>query len=95
MLYAFEAYRNNWRKAASYMYRYTVRLKNEATLDHNHQISSALHERLHGLSVAINSLQLVDHAYAWIDSPHGDNSWSDQGSPKKRARHFQAVSCMF
>ncbi|ONK68142.1 uncharacterized protein A4U43_C05F7880 [Asparagus officinalis] len=92
VLYAFEAYRNNWRKAASYMYRYSVRLKNEATLDHNHQISSALHERLHGLSIAINSLQLVDNAYAWIDSSCGDNSWSDQGSPKKRARHFQAVS---
>ncbi|KAJ6835656.1 nuclear pore complex protein NUP160 [Iris pallida] len=27
LLYAFEAYRNNWRKAATYMYRYSVRLK--------------------------------------------------------------------
>ncbi|KAI4964275.1 hypothetical protein ZWY2020_006756 [Hordeum vulgare] len=29
VLYSFEAYRNNWRKAAAYMYRYFVRLSRE------------------------------------------------------------------
>ncbi|XP_008801415.2 nuclear pore complex protein NUP160 [Phoenix dactylifera] len=87
LLYAFEVHRNNWRKAASYMYRYSVRLKKEATLDGRHLLSSALQERLQALAAAINALQLVDHAYAWIDSQYGDNFTHDQGSPNKKPRN--------
>lgn len=93
LIYAFEAFHNNWRKAASYMYRYCVRLRKEATLDHKRQLSSALQERLHGLSTAINALQLVDYAYAWIDSRDGDNFCLDQGSPNKKARNSLTVNC--
>lgn len=92
LLYAFEVYRSNWRKAASYMYRYSVRLRKEASSDNNRLLSSALHERLNALSTAINALQLVDRAYAWIESQHGGNFYSDQGSPNKRVRSSVAVS---
>lgn len=74
------------------MYRYFVRLRKEASLDNNRLLSLALHERLNALSTAINALQLVDHAYAWIESQHGGNFCSDQGSPNKRARSSVAVS---
>ncbi|XP_078175498.1 SUPPRESSOR OF AUXIN RESISTANCE1 [Carex rostrata] len=77
VLYAFETQRNNWRKAAAFMYRYSVRLKKELDLHmgegrySNSCISSTLQDILHALSSAINALQLVDHAHAWLDaSPH-------------------------
>lgn len=90
LLYAFEAYRGNWRKAASYMYRYSVRLRKEVASDENRQLSSALQEIVLGLSTAINALQLVDHAYAWID-PQDENCYAnDQGSPNKKARNALA-----
>ncbi|XP_072978371.1 nuclear pore complex protein NUP160 isoform X2 [Typha angustifolia] len=87
VLYAFEAYRNNWKKAASYMYRYCLRLKKEVNLEGNRHIPSVLQERLHALSVVINALQLVDCAYAWIDSPY---KYDDQGSQYKRPRNVLA-----
>uniref|UniRef100_A0A0D9VC52 Uncharacterized protein n=1 Tax=Leersia perrieri TaxID=77586 RepID=A0A0D9VC52_9ORYZ len=61
VLYSFEAYRNNWRKAAAYMYR-------ESNDGGARQLSHALQERLHALSAAINALQLVDPSFAWLDS---------------------------
>ncbi|URE35061.1 Nucleoporin Nup120/160 [Musa troglodytarum] len=90
LLYAFEANRNNWRKAASYMFRYSVRLKKEANLNGNHQDSSVLQERLHALSAAINALQQVDHAYAWIESQYGNDLSNYQGSPNKKPRNVSA-----
>ncbi|KAM0939366.1 hypothetical protein DsansV1_C21g0169861 [Dioscorea sansibarensis] len=89
LLYAFEANQNNWRKAASYMYKYSVRLKREATLNENRQLSSALQDRLHSLSTAINALQLVDPAYAWIDFQPED-FLEDQDSSNKRIRKVLA-----
>uniref|UniRef100_A0A0D3F0K2 Uncharacterized protein n=1 Tax=Oryza barthii TaxID=65489 RepID=A0A0D3F0K2_9ORYZ len=61
VLYSFEAYRNNWRKAAAHMYR-------EGNAGGTRQLSHALQERLHALSAAINALQLVDPSFAWLDS---------------------------
>lgn len=75
------------------MYRYSVRLKKEATLDGKHLLSSALQERLQALAAAINSLQLVDPAYAWIDSQYGDNFTQDQGSPNKKPRNVLTANC--
>lgn len=95
LLYAFEANRNNWRKAASYMFRYSVRLKKEANLNGNHQDSSVLQERLHALSAAINALQQVDHAYAWIESQYGNDLSNYQGSPNKKPRNVSAENCNF
>ncbi|WOL19781.1 hypothetical protein Cni_G28583 [Canna indica] len=86
LLYAFEALQNNWRKAAGYMYRYSLRLKKEASLDGNNQYSSLLQERLHALSSAINSLQQVDRAYAWIESQYGTDLSNYHGLPNKRPR---------
>ncbi|XP_020089864.1 nuclear pore complex protein NUP160 isoform X3 [Ananas comosus] len=86
VLYAFHANRNNWRKAASYMYRYSMRLKKEANLRGSSQtISSSLQERLYALSTALNALQLVDHAHAWIDS---QNENEDEESPNKKPRNI-------
>lgn len=90
LLYAFEANRNNWRKAASYMFQYSVRLKKEANSNGNHQDSSVLQERLHALSAAINALQQVDHAYAWIESQYGNDLSNYQGSPNKKPRNVSA-----
>lgn len=95
LLYAFEANRNNWRKAASYMFRYSVRLKKEANSNGNHQDSSVLQERLHALSAAINALQQVDHAYAWIESQYGNDLSNYQGSPNKKPRNVSAENCNF
>lgn len=93
LLYAFEMYRQNWRKAASFMYQYSIRLKKEAPLKENLPLSSALQDRLEGLSAAINALHLVQPAYAWIDSPDESYVCPDQHSPNKRARRIMEVSC--
>ena len=93
LLYAFEMHRQNWRKAASYMYQYSIRLKKEAPLKENLQLSFALQERLEALSAAINALHLVHPAYAWIDSPHENYICPDQHSPNKKARRIMGVSC--
>ncbi|KAJ1698216.1 hypothetical protein LUZ63_006728 [Rhynchospora breviuscula] len=91
VLYAFEAQRNNWRKAAAFMYRYSVRLKNELDLQmgegrySNSRISSAHQDRLHALSTAINALQLVDHAHAWLDA--SPNEACTRVSPLKKPRN--------
>ncbi|CAA7392045.1 unnamed protein product [Spirodela intermedia] len=86
LLYSFESHRSNWRRAASYMYRYTVRLRTETNVKEQQQPSSAFEERIWGLSAAISALKLVNPAFAWIDSQHGDYYFSDQYSPNKRAR---------
>ncbi|TVU33474.1 hypothetical protein EJB05_25294, partial [Eragrostis curvula] len=85
VLYSFEAYRNNWRKAAAYMYRYFVRLNREGNAGASRQLSHELQERLHALSAAINALQLVDPSFAWLDSVCEAD---DQFSPSKRPRNL-------
>ncbi|XP_058086565.1 nuclear pore complex protein NUP160 isoform X2 [Magnolia sinica] len=86
ILYAFEMYRQNWRRAASYMYQYSVRLRNELTSKEQLQLSSALQERLFALSSAINTLHLVHPSYAWIDAQHENYTCPEQRSPNKKAR---------
>uniref|UniRef100_A0A1D1Y398 Nuclear pore complex protein Nup160 n=3 Tax=Anthurium amnicola TaxID=1678845 RepID=A0A1D1Y398_9ARAE len=86
LLYSFESYRSNWRRAASYMYRYTVRLRREANFKEHHQLSLAFQERIWGLSAAISALQLVNPAHAWLDCQHGNDYCTDQYAPNKRAR---------
>ncbi|PKA58130.1 hypothetical protein AXF42_Ash019834 [Apostasia shenzhenica] len=90
LLYSFEAYRNNWRRAACYMYRYAIRLKSEVNIDDTRLLSKALKERLEVLSTAINALQLVNQASAWIDSKFVSNFPIDQCFPNKRARNEPA-----
>lgn len=91
VLYSFEAYRNKWRKAAAYMYRYFVRLNREGTAGGSHQLPHVLQERLHALSAAINALQLVDPSFAWLDSVCEAD---DQISPSKRPRNLLMENCM-
>ncbi|KAL3538416.1 hypothetical protein ACH5RR_001782 [Cinchona calisaya] len=86
LLYAFEMQRQNWRKAAGFIYLYSAQLKSEAAMkDHQHR-SFALQERLNGLSAAINALQLVHPAYAWIDSPLEESTFKKEHYPSKKAR---------
>lgn len=92
VLYSFEAYRNNWRKAAAYMYRYFVRLSREGDAGGSRQRSHVLQERLHALSTAINSLQLVEPSCAWLDSVCEAD---DQISPSKKSRNLLMENCMF
>jgi hypothetical protein len=92
VLYSFEAYRNNWRKAAQYMYRYFVRLNREGNTCVGRQLSHQLQERLHALSAAINALQLVDPLFAWLDSVCEAD---DQISPSKRPCNLLMENCMF
>ncbi|KAK1303809.1 hypothetical protein QJS10_CPB11g01906 [Acorus calamus] len=87
LLYAFEMHRNNWRKAAGYMYQYYTRLRKETNIKELQQPYSEFQERLESLSAAINALQLVHPAYAWIESQHEDYFSIDQHSPK-RSRKF-------
>lgn len=88
LLYAFYMYRQNWRRAADYIYRYTVRLKEEGVLKVHLQLSFTLRERLQGLTAAINALHLVDPAYAWVDFQQESSVRLDWRSPSKRARTF-------
>ncbi|KAL6629816.1 hypothetical protein ACP70R_029581 [Stipagrostis hirtigluma subsp. patula] len=91
VLYSFEAYRNNWRKAAAYMYKYFVRLNREGNAGGN-RLSHALQERMHALSAAINALQLVDPSFAWLDSVREAD---DQISPSKRPRNLLMENSAF
>jgi len=91
VLYSFEAYRNNWRKAAAYMYRYSVRLNRESNAGGSRQLPHVLQERLDALSAAINALQLVDPSFAWLDSVCEAD---DQISPSKRPRNLLMENCM-
>ncbi|XP_027108120.2 nuclear pore complex protein NUP160 [Coffea arabica] len=93
LLYAFEVHRQNWRKAASFIYLHSTQLKTEAANKDNQHRSFALQERLNGLSAAINALQLVHPAYAWIDSLHEESTHKKEHYPSKKARitrHEQA-----
>ncbi|KAL5211508.1 hypothetical protein ABZP36_022355 [Zizania latifolia] len=92
VLYSFEAYRNNWRKAAAYMYRYFVRLTREGNAGGARQLFHALQERLHALSAAINALQLVDPSFAWLDSVCEAD---DQISPSKKPRNLLMENSAF
>lgn len=78
-------YRHNWRKAASYIYQYSTRLKIEAAQRDYQHGSLDLQERLNGLSAAINALHLVRPAYAWID-PLFDRPGCDEHYPIKKAK---------
>ncbi|XP_057768055.1 nuclear pore complex protein NUP160 [Salvia miltiorrhiza] len=86
LLYAFEVHRHNWRRAASYIYRYSVRLRAEAAVKDHQLRSFTLQERLNGLAAAINALQLVHPSYAWIDAPIDDISPDKEIYPNKKAR---------
>ncbi|CAD6251915.1 unnamed protein product [Miscanthus lutarioriparius] len=92
VLYSFEAHRNKWRKAASYMYRYFVRLNREGNAGGTHQLPHVLQERLHALSAAINALHLVDPSFAWLDSICEAD---DQISPSKRPRNLLMENSAF
>ncbi|KAK8967336.1 hypothetical protein KSP40_PGU005407 [Platanthera guangdongensis] len=91
LLYSFHAYRNSWRRAASYIYQYSIRLRNEVNMDDTEKFPAALQERLEGLSAGINALQLADNGSSWIDSNHDDCFSLNHGLPHKRARNVLAV----
>ncbi|KAK9286738.1 hypothetical protein L1049_015142 [Liquidambar formosana] len=68
------------------MYLYSAHLRTEAALkDHQHR-SLALQERLNGLSAAINALQLVHPAYAWIDPLIEEQFLYHEHYPSKKAK---------
>ncbi|KAL9246080.1 hypothetical protein vseg_019660 [Gypsophila vaccaria] len=83
LLYAFEMHQQNWRKAATYIYLYSVQLKNEMTMKTYQNTSRALQERMNGISAAINCLHLVHPMHAWISS---QLTGSDVTHPSKRAK---------
>ncbi|KAK4406816.1 Nuclear pore complex protein [Sesamum angolense] len=86
LLYAFEMHRHNWRRAASYIYVYSIRLRAEAAVK-DHQVRAlTLQERLNGIAAAINALQLVHPAYAWIDAPVDETPPDKENYPNKKAR---------
>lgn len=85
--------RHNWRKAASYMYLYSARLRTEPVPKDSQHMLSALQERLNGLSAAINALHLVHPAYAWIDPFSGKNSIQNEHYPRKKAKKTVIEQC--
>ena len=78
-------HRHNWRKAASFIYQYSTRLKAEADQRDYLHSSLDLQERLNGLSAAINALHLVHPAYAWID-PLLERPVHEERYPSKKAK---------
>lgn len=85
--------RHNWRKAASYMYLYSARLRTEPVPKDSQHMLSALQERLNGLSAAINALHLVHPAYAWIDPFSGKSSIQNEHYPRKKAKKTVIEQC--
>ncbi|KAL5542946.1 hypothetical protein UlMin_010656 [Ulmus minor] len=88
LLYAFEMHRHNWRKAATYIYQYSTRLRTEAALRDYQSSSLDLQERLNGLSAAINALHLAHPAYAWID-PLPERPVHEEHYPSKKAKQTE------
>lgn len=86
-------HRHNWRKAASYIYSYSVRLRAETAVKDHQVRSSNLQERLNGLAAAINALQLVHPSYAWIDAPIDNMSPAKETYPNKKARISKLEQC--
>ncbi|KAH9627148.1 hypothetical protein KSS87_018388 [Heliosperma pusillum] len=86
LLYAFEMHQQNWRKAATYIYLYSVQLKNEMNMRSYQNTSHSLQERLNGISAAINCLHLVHPMYAWISSHLIENDLPSASHPSKRAK---------
>ncbi|XP_074275102.1 nuclear pore complex protein NUP160 isoform X2 [Silene latifolia] len=86
LLYAFEMHQQNWRKAATYIYLYSVQLKNEMNMRASQNTSHTLQERLNGISAAINCLHLVHPMYAWISSHLIGNDRPSASHPSKRAK---------
>lgn len=93
LLYTFEMHRHNWRKAASYIYFYSLHLKVEAALKDHKLRSLTLQERLNGLAASSNALQLVHPAYAWIDSPVNKTFLGTEEYPNKKARITKQGQC--
>ncbi|KAH1083755.1 hypothetical protein J1N35_023516 [Gossypium stocksii] len=85
LLYAFEIHRHNWRKAASYMYLYSARLRTHTVQKDQQHMSITLQERLNALSAAVNALQLVHPAYVWID-PLPVGFFRNEHYPRKKAK---------
>eukprot|EP00250_Pteridium_aquilinum_P008072 c17647_g1_i1 orf=202-4674(+) len=67
LLYSFHMQRSNWRRAALYMYLYSVRMKEMGLAEAGLSVTFVLQEQLSGLAAAINALHLVDSMYAWLD----------------------------
>lgn len=85
--------RHNWRRAASYIYLYSTRLRTGPLPKDHQQILLALQERLNGLSAAINALHLVHPAYAWIDPLLGQTSFQNESYPSKKAKKIVKEQC--
>ncbi|GKA89298.1 nuclear pore complex protein NUP160 isoform X2 [Tanacetum coccineum] len=78
VLYAFASHRGNWRKAASYMYLYSTRLKSETAERDPEFRLFALQERLNCLSATINALHLTNCAWINISHPDANDDTSTQ-----------------
>lgn len=76
LLYALHMHRHNWRRAATCMYRYAVRVREESRTPN-------LQEEMHGILAAINALQLVDPTNAWFEPP---SRAAELPTPSKRQR---------
>lgn len=67
LLYSFHMQRSNWRRAALYMYLYSVRLKEIGLTEAGLSENFVLQEQINSLAAAINALNLVDSMHAWLD----------------------------
>ena len=87
--------RHNWRRAASYIYQYSARLRTEVDLKDHQRMSLVLQERLNGLSAAINALHLIQSEYAWINPLFGGNSVHNESYPSKKAKKLVKEHCKY
>ncbi|TQE02082.1 hypothetical protein C1H46_012310 [Malus baccata] len=86
LLYAFGMHRHNWRRAVSYMYLFSTRLRTKKTLKDYQHTSMVLKEILNGLSAAINALHLIHPACAWIGPLFERSSLHNELYPSKIAK---------
>jgi len=88
-------HRHNWRRAASYIYQYSARLRTEVDLKDHQRMSLVLQERLNGLSAAINALHLIQSEHAWINPLFGGNSVHNESYPSKKAKKLVKEHCKY
>lgn len=75
------------------MYLYSARLRTESVSKDQQYLSPFLQEILHGLSAAINALNLVHPTYAWFDTVTDGNFLEHDQYPSKKAKTMTDDQC--
>ncbi|KAI5066304.1 hypothetical protein GOP47_0018928 [Adiantum capillus-veneris] len=92
LLYSFHMQRSKWRRAALYMYAYSVRMKEMGLAEAGLPVQFVLQEQLSGLAAAINALHLVEPMHAWLDLESISSGSIVSGQPSSKRMRVYANS---